>query len=54
MLNSPTGQLEFMYVFINVMQVKLVNASNTQSARDNSIKVLYPARNFIASKGISS
>lgn len=55
LLNSPTGQLEFMYVLKNVMQIKQVNGSNTQSPHDNDIKVLHPAKNFIGSKdGISS
>lgn len=51
LLTSPTGQLEFMYVLNKVMQVKQVNESDTQSPRDNSIKGLHPAVNFIESKG---
>lgn len=51
LLTSPTGQLEFMYVLNKVMQVKQVNKSDTQSPRDNSIKGLHPAVNFIESKG---
>lgn len=50
MLNSPKSQLELMYVLNNVMQIKQVNKSNTQSKRNN-IKTLYPVMNFIGSKG---
>lgn len=50
LLNSPIGQLEFMNVLNNVMQIKQVNKSNTQSIHNN-IKMLYPVMNFIGSKG---
>lgn len=50
LLNSPKSQLELMYVLNNVMQIKQVNKSNTQSKRNN-IKTLYPVMNFIGSKG---
>lgn len=39
-----------MYVLNNVMQIKQVNKSNTQSIHNN-IKMLYPVMNFIGSKG---
>lgn len=39
-----------MYVLNNIMQIKQVNKSNTQSKRNN-IKTLYPVMNFIGSKG---